>query len=169
VAEPFIGQIALVGFNFPPSGWASCNGATLSLQQNTALFALLGIQYGGNGTTNFQLPNLVGRAAMGQGQGPGLTSRIPGDTVGSAAVTLTTDEMATHTHRLNTQSTLADRASASGGMLATTAEPLYGAGPVSTLAPSLGVVGGGQPHENMQPYVALNFVIALNGQFPAFD
>ena len=100
MSEPFVGEIQIFGFNFPPRGWAPCNGATLAIQQNTALFALLGTQYGGNGQTTFQLPNLMAQAACNQGQGPGLTPRDIGETFGSATVTLTSQQMPNHTHTL---------------------------------------------------------------------
>src|SRR5687768_9561104 len=98
MTEPFIGQIQIFGFNFAPRGWAFCNGATLAIQQNTALFALLGTQYGGNGTTTFQLPNFVNRAGCTQGQGPALTPHSIGENFGSNSVTLTSQEMPAHTH-----------------------------------------------------------------------
>src|ERR1700704_1751360 len=108
MSEPFLGQIMLVGFNFAPQGWAFCNGQLLSISQNTALFSLLGTTYGGNGTSTFALPNLQGSAAMGQGQGAGLTDRFLGEASGSDTVTLLTTEMPSHTHTVNANAALGD-------------------------------------------------------------
>ena len=100
MTEPFIGEIQLFGFNFPPRGWSYCNGVTMPIQQNTALFSLLGTQYGGNGQSTFQLPNLTTRGACSLGQGPGLSNRVQGETFGNALVTLTTQQMPAHSHGL---------------------------------------------------------------------
>lgn len=176
MTEPFIGQIQPFGFNFAPRGWAFCNGAVMAIQQNTALFSLLGVQYGGNGTTTFQLPNFTGRAGCNQGQGPGLTPRTIGETFGENSVTLTVQEMAAHSHALNVyaQGDTSKRASApaSGSALAapTTLTPYATAAqPNAPFSPiACGIAGGGQPHENRQPYLAINFCIALEGVFPSF-
>lgn len=172
MTEPYLGQIGIVGFNFPPQGWASCNGATLAIQQNTALFALLGVSYGGDGQTTFQLPNLCGRVPIGQGQGPGLTPRVVGDTAGAASVTLTAQELPAHAHELLARSTPGDRANARGASLAASADAVYSTGaPIGTLsALSLSPnANGTSPHPNMQPYLGMNFVIALQGSVPQFS
>src|SRR3712207_3315813 len=104
MSEPFIGEIRMVGFNFAPRGWATCDGQLLSIAQNTALFSLLGTTYGGNGQTTFALPDLRGRAALHQGQGPGLTNRVIGEASGTETVTLTTNQMPSHSHGVNANS-----------------------------------------------------------------
>ncbi|MET4729548.1 microcystin-dependent protein [Lysobacter enzymogenes] len=175
MTEPFIGQIQIFGFNFNPRGWAFCNGTTMPIQQNTALFSLLGTQYGGNGQTTFQLPNFVNRAACEVGQGPGLTPRSVGETFGSNSVTLNTQQMPAHTHivQLYGQNDTGKRAGtpSTGNFLGTPASTAFAAG--TTDAPFSPTViqpaGGGQPHENRQPYLAMNFCIALQGVFPSFS
>ena len=179
MTEPFIGQIQLFGFNFNPRGWAFCNGATLPIQQNTALFSLLGTQYGGNGQTTFQLPNFAGRAANQQGQGAGLTPRTIGETFGVNTVTLTTQQMPLHNHacQVYAQNTQASRSSspAAGNWLSVSSDAaataFLPAGAVNTtFAPNMiqPSAGGGQPHQNQQPYLGVNFCIALQGIFPSF-
>ncbi|MBA8879175.1 phage tail protein [Phyllobacterium myrsinacearum] len=177
MTEPFIGEIQLFGFNFAPRGWASCNGATLGIQQNSALFALLGIQYGGNGTTTFQLPNFTNRAGCNQGQGAGLTPRTIGETFGGNSVTLTQPEMPAHAHSLTiyNQSEPGKRApspsSGNGLSVPNSSSPfLPNVQPNTQFGQNvIGVAGSSQPHENRQPYLAINFSIALNGIFPAFS
>lgn len=175
MTEPFIGQIQIFGFNFAPRGWAFCNGATLAIQQNTALFALLGTQYGGNGTTTFQLPNFVNRTGCNQGQGPGLTPHQIGENFGSNSVTLTTQEMPAHTHAMQiyNQNDVSKRQSApaNGVALGSPAASAFTSAPTanSPFPPTMiGPTGGSQPHENRQPYLAMNFCIALQGIFPSF-
>ncbi|NCT67993.1 MAG: phage tail protein [Rhodanobacteraceae bacterium] len=167
MTEPFIGEIAIVGFNFAPKGWATCDGQLIPIQQNTALYSLLGVRFGGNGTSNFALPDLRGRAPMGFGNGAGLTPRAVGESGGSETVTLLSAEVPPHTHSLRAGNAKADRANASGAMLAASADDSFGTGALVTLAPtSVSVAGGSQPHNNMQPFLVLNFVIALQGVFP---
>ena len=178
MTEPFIGEIQLFGFNFPPRCWAFCNGATLGIQQNTALFSLLGTNYGGNGTTNFQLPNFVTRAAIEQGQGPGLTPRSVGESYGSNSVTLTQDNMPSHSLPLTIYNqpdgTKRTSTPAPGNYLGlpTTGTPFVSSATANAqfspnmIGPSSGEP---QPHENRQPYLATNFCIALQGVFPSFD
>jgi microcystin-dependent protein len=148
----------------------------LSIQQNTALFSLLGTQYGGNGTNNFALPNLASRVACNQGQAPGLTARTIGETFGEQSVTLTSAEMPAHQHSLTlyAQPDTSKRASspASGNAVSnpTASSPFVTTGPLVAFSPNLvGPTGGGQPHENQQPYLAVNFCIALQGVFPSFN
>ena len=179
MTEPFIGQIQQFGFNFNPRGWAFCNGATLPIQQNTALFALLGTQYGGNGQTTFQLPNFAGRGGCQQGQGPGLTPRSLGETFGTNTVTLTNSQIPSHTHGVNAYSQTATGSGSSspvanGGLsflASSTASKNFIATPLNTtFAPNMiqPNQGGGQPHQNQQPYLGVNFCIALQGVFPSF-
>jgi len=169
MSAPFLGEIRMFGCNFAPRGWAFCSGQVLSIQQNTALFSLLGTQYGGDGRTNFALPNLQGRVPMAFGSAPGLTPRVIGESGGSESVTLTSNEMPAHSHAIVAQTTRADRANASGAMLASGIEPLYAAAtPDTAMNPqAVGPVGNGVPHTNLQPYLAINFCIALQGIYPA--
>lgn len=176
MTEPFVAQIQVFGFNFAPRGWAACNGATMAIQQNTALFALLGTQYGGNGQTTFQLPNFVNRAAANQGSGAGLTPRNVGEAFGVNSVTLTSNQMPAHSHTLNVynQPTDAKKAASpsNGNALGSPSMNAFVASNAANapLAPTvLQPAGGGQPHENRQPYLAMNFCIALQGVFPAFN
>ncbi len=171
MADQFIGEIRPFAGNFAPIGWALCNGQLLPIAQNTALFSLLGTQFGGNGQTTFALPNLQARFPMGQGQGPGLSERVMGEDTGSATVTMLAGEIPAHTHELRaalspttgTASAAVALAPAAGGV------PMYRAAGANqrALAPeSVGAAGGNQPHENRQPYLAVNFIIALQGIFP---
>lgn len=175
MTEPFIGQIQIFGFNFNPRGWAFCNGATLPIQQNTALFSLLGTQYGGNGQTTFQLPNFVNRAGCQQGRGPGLSDRSIGETFGSNSVTLTTAQMPAHSHgvMLYNQADPAKKAPtpSAGNSLASPNANAFAPGSANApFSPSVVLpTGNNQPHENRQPYLATNFCIALQGVFPAFN
>jgi len=168
MTEPFIGEIRIFAGNFAPRGYALCAGQLMSIQQNTALFSLLGIRYGGNGTTNFGLPDLRGRAPLGQGQGPGLSSYNAGDMTGTESVALLNTEMPTHNHTLQTRSAAANHSNATSAMLAVAKDRIYAPSPaITTLNPqSLSPAGSSQPHDNMQPFLTLNFIIALLGIFP---
>jgi microcystin-dependent protein len=159
MSEPFIGQVTIFAGNFAPRGWAICDGRLLSIAQNSALFAILGTTYGGDGQVTFALPDLRGRAPIGTGNGPGLTSRALGEAAGTETVTLTVPEMPAHTHTLVVSTT------APGGA-ARALEGELTPNPITT-AEGMGVSGGSQPHENMQPYLALNYIIALQGIFPS--
>lgn len=172
MADPFVAEIRIFPFNFAPLGWALCNGQLLPISQNTALFSLLGTTYGGNGTTNFALPNLQGNAPMHPGQGPGLSLHDLGETGGSDTVTLLQTELPAHSHSLTAQSQpaqlpgpAADRtfARSSGGFA-------YKPAPFTTVVPfnpnMIGPAGGSLPHNNLQPYLTLNFCIALQGVYP---
>ena len=178
MTEPFIGEIQLFGFNFNPRGWAFCNGATLPISQNTALFSLIGTIYGGNGQTTFQLPNFAGRAGCQQGQGPGLTPRTLGEAFGANTVTLTSNQIPQHNHGINAfvQGNAAKRGGtpvANGGLSipgSTSSKPFVSGAPntsfpANALSPN---AGGGQPHQNQQPYLGVNFCIALQGVYPSF-
>jgi microcystin-dependent protein len=168
MSEPFVAQIQIVPYNFAPRGWAFCDGQLLPISQNTALFSLLGTNYGGNGTSNFALPDLQGRAPLhvGTQPGPGLTVHVLGEVGGEATHTLAAQEMPEHVHALKV-----DNGSATTGMPSSTAaiantgtQKLFG--PAGNLVAMGAKAGGNQPHENCQPYLTLNFIIALQGIFP---
>lgn len=167
MSEPFLSEIKMIPWTFPPKGWAFCNGQTLSLSQNQALFALLGTTYGGNGVTTFQLPNLQGRVPVMQ------SASIPlGATGGESAHTLLTSEMPAHTHTpkgVNSAPTTNSPANATLSQPSTVVGNLYGAATgLAALAPqAIANAGGSQPHSNEQPYLVINFVIALVGIFPS--
>ncbi len=166
--DPFVAEIRIFPFNFAPKGWAWCDGQLLPLSQNTALFSLLGTTYGGNGKSNFALPDLQGRAPMHPGQGPGLSLHDLGETGGSETVSLLESEIPSHNHRLNTVNDIGTSPSPANVYLAQA--PAYNSSPsggsvqlnVAALSPS----GGDQPHNNMQPYLTFYFCIALQGVYP---
>jgi microcystin-dependent protein len=174
MTQPFIGEIQLFGFNFNPRGWAFANGATLPIAQNTALFSLLGVTYGGNGQTTFQLPNFAGRAGCQQGNGPGLSPVVLGQTFGVNTVTLTSNQIPQHNHGINAFVPATSGSPATSGGLsqpnATTNKPFNSGPGNTTFAPNMisPSQGGGQPHENQQPYLGVNFCIALQGIYPSF-
>ena len=170
MADPFVAEIRIFPFNFAPTGWAFCNGQIMPLSQNTALFSLLGTTYGGDGRSNFALPNLQGSAPMHPGQGPGLSLHDLGEMGGSETVSLLESEVPSHSHALladlldiadtNVVRSTASFALSSGGTL-------YQAASNATLSDqALAPAGGDQPHNNMMPYLTLNFCIALQGVFP---
>lgn len=172
MADQFVGEIRATGFNFAPYGWALCNGQTLPISQYTALFSLLGVQFGGNGTSNFQLPNLQGCAPMNQGNGAGLTPRTVGETGGETTVTLLSTQMPLHPHVA--QSAAASTSGTPGptvifGDGGRGKDPAYAPAstPVAMSVQAVGTAGGSQPHNNLPPYVTVNFIIALQGIFPA--
>jgi microcystin-dependent protein len=174
MSSPFIAEIKLCGYNFAPRGYAFCNGQILPIAQNTALFSLVGTTYGGNGTTNFGLPNLQGRAALGAGQGPGLSSYVLGQTSGTPTVTLLSTQMPAHTHATQATTSAGNSAAPAGKVWAAsvggrTPPPLYSTGAPNTpmAATAIAASGAGQPHENRQPYAAVSFIIALQGVYPA--
>jgi microcystin-dependent protein len=167
-SSPFVGEIMWVPYNFAPRGWALCNGQTLPISQNTALFSLLGTQYGGNGQTTFALPNAQGSVLINAGQSPGMNSYVQGETGGAENVTLTQTEMPRHTHAVQASNQVADQASPNGNILAQSSSgSLYGTSPTANMAAgAVSLVGGGLPHNNMMPYTTLNCIIALQGVFP---
>lgn len=163
--EPFLSEIRIMSFNFPPKGWALCNGQLLPINQNQALFALLGTTFGGNGQTNFALPNLRGRVPIHEGNG-----HTRGEAAGSTSVTLSVNQIPPHLHNLQVMSTSGNTAIPGGSMLAESSgtEAYRAPSSLTTLdAGSVGSVGGTQPHTNMQPYTVLSFCIALQGLFPS--
>lgn len=167
MSEPFLGEIRLFPYTFAPRGWAFCAGQIMSIAQNTALFSLLGVTYGGNGQTTFGLPDLRGRVAVSSGQGPGLSNYTLGQVAGTETVTLTTNEMPMHNHLVNASSQ-ASSASRPSGAVPSGGGAYTGASDGTVMNPSMiGVAGGSQPHENLQPYLTLNYCIALEGIYPS--
>lgn len=177
MSNPYLGQVIAVGFNFAPRGWALCDGRLLPIAQNTALFSLIGTTFGGDGKTTFGLPDLRGRVVVGSGQGPGLSNRVQGQQGGTETVTLTGPQVGPHAHGVM----------ASGP---TTNPTAYGPDPDPSSVPgaapggaefytplaanavalspnTLSATGGGQPHENRQPYLTINYIIALEGAYPS--
>lgn len=179
MSNPFVAEIRVFGFNFAPTGWAFCDGQLLPISQNTALFSLLGTTYGGDGQSTFALPDLQGCAATFWGQGPGLQLWDQGQLQGSETVTLLQSEIPVHTHTLSASTANANSAAAAnaqlakaikGGLQASTTAKMYSniATPATTMSPfALAMAGGNLPHNNMMPYLTLNFCIALQGVFPA--
>ncbi len=170
MSEPFLGEIRMFGFNFTPQGWAPCNGQLLPINQNQALFSLLGTTYGGDGRTTFALPDMRSRVPACQGQCPGLSSYAEGQAGGAETVTLAAAQMPGHTHPVKASSSAADSEQPGGRTLGRSASHIYTAKPdASTVmnADMLGDAGGSQPHSNIQPYLAVNFCIALSGIFPS--
>jgi microcystin-dependent protein len=170
MADQFVAEIRIFPFSFAPTGWAFCNGQLMAISQNTALFALLGTSYGGNGKSNFALPDLQGRAPMFWGQGQGLSLRDIGESGGSATVSLLQSEIPAHNHALVAADDGAFANSPAGAFLARPfgrGNNLYGSGaPVAMASQVMGPTGGSQPHNNLMPYLTLNFCIAMQGVFP---
>jgi microcystin-dependent protein len=169
VASPFVAEIRMFSGNFAPTGWATCNGQLLPIAQNTALFSILGTTYGGDGKTNFALPNLQGMSPMGQGDGAGLAPNTLGQTGGAATVTLATSQIPAHTHRAMGVAHAGSSPEPSGGTWAKQRRDLYTSAaspPTAMNAGALASEGGGQPHNNLPPYLVVNFIIALQGVFP---
>jgi microcystin-dependent protein len=178
MANPYLGEIRCFGFQFAPVGWAACNGQLIAIATNTALFSILGTTYGGDGVTTFGLPNLQGRIPMHWGNGPAGFNTVIGETQGATTVTLTTTQIPSHTHSI----TAADLPP--GGIVERVASPAGGSAYLADSSPdavwnktptvnaafsskAIGVTGGSQPHDNTQPYLAVNFCIALEGIFPS--
>ncbi|MDT8439545.1 MAG: tail fiber protein [Wenzhouxiangellaceae bacterium] len=172
MATPFIGEIRLFAGNFAPAGWAFCDGQLLPISENETLFNLIGTTYGGNGQSTFALPDLRGRVPIHFGPGIGLSNRIIGETGGVEQVTLTTPQIPAHNHPLQATSALATVPGPGGAVPAQSRQAgidLYlEDDPSVSMAPtSIGAVGGSQPHENMQPYLGMNYIISLFGIFPS--
>jgi microcystin-dependent protein len=167
--EPFIGEIRLFGFNFAPLGWALCDGSLLPISQNTALFSLLGTTYGGDGRSTFALPDLRGRVPVSMGTGPGLSTYDIGELGGSENVTLIASQVPAHNHNIQASDAPASEPKPGGGVLARTNSSTYAAGTDGTTlsANAISSSGGSQPHPNLQPFLAVNFCIALQGIFPS--
>jgi microcystin-dependent protein len=173
MTDPFLAEVRPFAGNFAPTGWALCNGQLMSISQNTALFSLLGTNYGGDGRVTFGLPNLMGSAPMQQGQGPGLSQRYLGESGGEPSVTLLSSEMPNHTHRVLAVDASGDTTSPAGASFAQArngrvADRIYSTDtPNLTMAPQAALpAGGSAPHNNMPPYLCVTFIIALQGIFP---
>ncbi len=177
MSSPFVAEITMFGFNFPPKGWAFCQGQLLPISQNTALFSLLGTNYGGDGKSSFGLPNLQGLAVVNAGQGAGLSPYFIGEEIGASTVTLLQSELPAHNHQMMATTADGTTLAASGNQLAKafggskqasyTADYLSTNNPQTALsANGLSVTGSSFPHNNMQPYLTLNFCIAMQGVFP---
>ncbi len=173
MADPFVAEIRMFGGNFAPTGWATCDGQLLPISQNTALFSLLGTTYGGDGRTNFALPNLAGASPMHYGQGPGLSPRNLGETGGEPTVTLTQTEIPPHSHQFTCSTANGADVAPSNEVLAKAglrgrATPIYGTTPGTTMASlALSPSGSGFPHNNLSPFLVLTFIIAMQGIYPA--
>ncbi len=170
MSEPFIGEIRIFALNFAPLDWAFCNGQVMNITQNQALFAVLGNTFGGDGRNTFGLPNLRGCAPMQFGQGTGLSQRNLGQTGGAANVTLTAAQLPAHTHAINASSGSGNLQDPNNAIWATSGARnvrMYSATSSGQMSPAaLSSTGGSQPHNNMMPYLPLNFCIALAGVFP---
>jgi microcystin-dependent protein len=171
MSDPFVAEIRMFAGNFAPNGWAQCNGQLMPISQNTALFSLLGTFYGGDGKSTFALPNLEGSAAMHQGQGAGLSERFLGEVAGSETVPLLMTEMPSHAHFAQANAdgpTTSNPGNAAWTAVGRSASPPYG--PPNNLVPmnpmALSMAGSSQPHNNRQPYLVVNFIIAMQGVFP---
>jgi microcystin-dependent protein len=169
MADQFVAEIRIFPFNFAPQGWAFCDGQLLPISQNTALFSLLGTTYGGDGKSNFALPNMRGSAPMHPGQGPGLSLHDLGETAGSDTVTLLESEIPAHSHAVNASAADGTTGIPSGQLVANGVDVnMYTTTFTATAlnANAVDPAGGDQPHSNLQPYLTLNFCIALQGVFP---
>jgi microcystin-dependent protein len=172
MADPFVAEIRIFPFNFAPKGWAFCDGQLLPISQNTALFSLLGTTYGGDGRSNFALPNLQGQAPMFWGQGPGLSLHDLGESTGVETVTLLTTEMPAHSHTMGAAIDPADNNLPAPDRSLAQSQKEYAyqsnaTNMVNLAGAALAPAGGGLPHNNMMPYLTLNFCIAMQGVFPA--
>lgn len=169
MSNPYIGEIRMFGGTFAPLGWEFCNGQLLQISENDTLFTLIGTTYGGDGESTFALPDLQGRLPIHQGPGPGLTSRQLGETGGAEEVTLTLQQIPSHTHPLSGSRASGSQPNLAGAQLASSGQlrPYVAADPdVNLAAQSVAGTGGSQPHTNMQPYLCVSFIISLFGVFP---
>jgi microcystin-dependent protein len=167
--QPYVGEILLAGFNFAPNGWALCQGQLMPISQNTALFSLLGTNFGGDGKTTFALPDLRGRSAISSGQGPGLSNYDLGQTGGEETVTLLVSQIPAHTHTAMGSTNIANLAGAGGNTWATQSLlNIYSGSSDSNMAGgAVAPTGSNLPHDNLSPYLTLNYIIALQGIFPS--
>jgi microcystin-dependent protein len=168
--DPFLGEIRIFGGNFAPNGWALCEGQLLGISQFSALFSILGTTYGGNGTTNFALPDLRGRVPIGQGIGPGLAPYALGQAGGTEYVTLLASQMPPHTHAVNAYNGVANKSTVSGNLPANGTKPDYYSDQAATTTMNPGTIGsagGGTPFSILQPYLSVTFIIALQGIYPS--
>jgi microcystin-dependent protein len=170
MSEPYLGEIRAFGFPYAPRGWAQCQGQTMSISQNSALFALLGTMYGGDGRVTFGLPDLRGRSAISVGQGPGLSARGQGEMSGEEQVTLIAGQIPPHTHGVTASSQASGKSPANAVPAYTADSSSYGGATDLTMNPlMIKPNAGGQPHDNMPPYLVINYCIALEGIFPPRD
>lgn len=169
MSTPYVGEIRLFAGNFAPVGWMLCQGQLLSIADNDVLFQLIGTTYGGDGQTSFSLPDLRGRVPVHQGQGPGTSPRTIGEVSGTETVTLLAAQMPVHTHALHASSAAASGSTPGGALLAATTVASYDTNPATTAmaASAVGSTGAAQPHDNMAPTLALNYIISLFGVFPS--
>lgn len=174
MAQPFLAEIIWFAGNFAPRGWAFCNGQILSIAQNTALFSLLGTTYGGNGQTTFALPDFRGRVEVGVGSGPGLPAVVLGEQSGTPTVTLNITQIPAHTHTVLEGANTTDgnpnatKSPANNYPGYSDSAPLYATGSNANMAPlTCGIAGGSQPHNNMQPFLGMNYIIAIAGVYPS--
>jgi microcystin-dependent protein len=167
MTDQFVAEIRIFAGNFAPTGWAFCNGQLLPLSQNTALFSLLGTTYGGDGQSTFALPDLQGRAPLFWGQGPGLSLYDLGETGGAESVALVQSEIPAHSHTARATNGVSNQVSPQNNTWAGAAQRPYASGPVNTPLSASAIAGSSQLHNNMPPYLALNFIIALQGIFPS--
>ncbi len=165
--DPFLGELRLFGFNFAPVGWAMCQGQLIGISQNSALFSLLGTMYGGDGVSTFGLPDLRGRTSVGMGQGPGLAGYVQGQVGGTETVTLAAAQLPAHNHSVAAASAATGKSPAAALPGYTADGSTYGTTSDLAMSPTMvGGGGGGQPHPNLQPYLALNWCIAVQGIYP---
>ena len=170
MAQPYVGEIRMFGGNFAPAGWMFCQGQPLPISENETLFQLIGTTYGGDGQSTFNLPNISGRIPVHQGDGPSTSSRVLGELGGVPSVTLTTQQLAGHTHALQASQNIGNSSNPQGQVLATGTNVLVfrQINPNISMAPTMiGPAGGSQPHENMQPFLVITFIISLFGIFPS--
>lgn len=168
MGQPYIGEIRMFGGNFNPNGWQLCQGQTLPISENDALFTLIGTTYGGDGQSTFNLPNLSSRVPIHMGQGSGLTNRVIGEMAGVESVTLTTQQIPNHTHPLIASKDLGSARNPGNAIMSRAPADAYASEvtPDVMSAQTVQPQGGSQPHENMQPYLAINYIISLFGIFP---
>jgi microcystin-dependent protein len=170
LGDPYIGEIRVFGFTFAPRGWAQCQGQLLPISQNAALFSILGTTYGGDGRATFALPNFQGMVGIGAGQGPGRSNRDLGETGGEEQITLTAQQMAVHAHAAGCSSANGNAYGPAGNFWAQDAggaNDYASAGNAQMSANAIGQAGGSMPHPNLQPYLVLNYCIALQGVYPS--
>jgi microcystin-dependent protein len=169
MSDPYIGEIRMFGGNFAPADWAFCHGQVLAITEYESLFTLIGTTYGGDGQSTFALPNLQSRIPLHAGDGPGLSTRVLGAQGGAESVTLTAAQLPVHSHRAGGSSAAATSASPAGAVTASGPNGPYlagGSSPVAMRAGVVGIAGGGQPHGNLPPYLAISFIISLYGIYP---
>jgi len=167
MGTPYLGELRLVGFNFAPISWATCQGQLVAISQNDALYALVGTTYGGDGVTTFGLPNLQSRTAIHQGTGPGLPTYVIGQLAGTENVTLTSQQIPSHTHSfMASANTTGAVATLANNVLSSGVEIYVDKPPTAAMGAMMTVAGSSVPHNNLQPYLVLNWIIALQGIFP---